>query len=257
MGEAREIFLKACCEVAAAVESAGFRWRKSRQDTVKEVGDLKFRIWFQSSFRNALLHESSGPEQDSHAPLRSELFIPLELELAEIEKFGSVSFMPNVSVHAASIKKWRRTLAHPIRTDDGLAGTSVGYLVPDAHWLDVNLANPRTRDGRISAVIDLITKSGFQYFDRFRRPDEVVASLVSSSDPGMMDYMELEYSVCYGSLQDAYNVLQRYLRQWPECVDEYQEALRKYRRDGIPAALHGRPGPRLARMALALGIEEY
>jgi len=71
-----------------------------------------------------------------------------------------------------------------------------------------------------------------------------------------MDYMELEYAVCYGSLQDAYRVLQRYLRQWPECVDEYQEALREYRRDGIPVALHGRPGLRLARMALALGIEE-
>jgi len=147
-------------------------------------------------------------------------------------------------------------LKNLLRTDDGLAGTSVGYLVPEAHWLDVNLANPRTWDGKINAIIDLITESGFQYFDRFRHPEEVVASLVSSSDPGMMDYMELEYAVCYGSLQDAYRVLQRYLRQWPECVDEYQEALREYRRDGIPVALHGRPGLRLARMALALGIEE-
>ena len=67
--------------------------------------------------------------------------------------------------------------------------------------------------------------------------------------------MELEYAACYGSIESACQVLQRYLKQWPDCAEEYQDALRDYRQHGIPAELHGRPGPRLARMALALGIE--
>ena len=84
MGEAREVYLKACCDVAAAFEPVGFRWRKSRQDIVKKEGDLTFQVMFQSSFRNALLKESLGPKQDGLPSLKSELVIPLDASLAEI-----------------------------------------------------------------------------------------------------------------------------------------------------------------------------
>src|ERR1041385_3340864 len=127
MGEAREIYLKACGEVSDALQVDGFRWRKSRQDVVKKDADLTFRVWFQSSFRNAL--PSELPELESNGPLTSDLFIPLETALAETERFGSVAFMAHVSVHAQSMKKWRWSLAHPIRTDDGVAGTHIGNLV--------------------------------------------------------------------------------------------------------------------------------
>jgi hypothetical protein len=257
MGEPRDIYTKACCDVASAFESVGFRWRKSRHDIVKIEGDLTFSVWFQSSFRNALLGESADPVVTSSVPSKSELFVPLELALAEIRTFGSVSFMAHVGVHAASMKKWRATLANPIRNDDGVAGTNLGHLAANApRWLDVNLANPRARTGRIAAMIDLITTSAFPYFDRFRHPSEVVASLLDRSDPGMTDDMELEYAVCYGATQDGLKVLERYLKRWPECIEEYQGSLRKYRECGIPSALPGRPGPRLARMAMALGIQK-
>ena len=257
MSEPREIYLKACCEVAAAFELMGFRWRKSRQNAVKKQGDLTFRLWFQSSFRNALLQESFAPVQNKAAPLKSDRFMLLELTLAEIERFGNVAFMAHVSVHAASIKKWRATLPNPIRVDDGVAGTNIGYLASEnPAWLEVNLANPATRQARTAAMVDLITTSGFPYFNRFRHPDEVVASLIDSSDPGMMDYMELEYAVCYGSTQIGAKVLQRHLNKSSGGVDEYRRALLEYRQNGIPAALDGRPGPRLARTALSLGIEK-
>jgi hypothetical protein len=155
-------------------------------------------------------------ERGKNTPPQAKLFVPLELELAEIDTFGSVSIMAHVSVYAASIKKWRAALTEPIRTDDGLAGTNVGYLASEQpRWLEVNLANPDARSGRIAALIDLISNSGFRYFDRFRRPDEVVNSIIAGDDPGMMDYMAIEYAVCYGSRQDGLRVLARYLDQWP------------------------------------------
>jgi hypothetical protein len=207
MGEAREIYLKACGEVADALQADGFRWRKSRQDTVRKDGDLTFRVSFQSSFRNTLLGQESDAEKGASALLSTDLFVPLELQLAEIERFGSVAFIVHVSVHAQSIKKWRATLAHPVRTGDGLAGTNLGHLASKPRWLELNLANPETRTTRIHAIIDLIRTSGFHYFDRFKRPDEVVAALLSSRDPGMIDDMELEYAVCYGSMQAGSTVL--------------------------------------------------
>jgi hypothetical protein len=174
MGEAREIYLKACGEVSDALQVDGFRWRKSRQDLVKKDSDLTFRVWFQSSFRNALLSEL--PTMESTGPLTADLFIPLETALAEIERFGSVSFMAHVSVHAQSIKKWRGTLAHPIRKDDGVAGTNIGNLVSPPHWLDVNLANPQMRGSRVQAIIALLRDTGFRYFDRFKDPERMVSS---------------------------------------------------------------------------------
>lgn len=248
MNQPREIYRKACYEVAAAFEPRGFHWRQSRQDAVKKEGDLTFRLWFQSSCRNALLQESFEPVGNNATPLKSDLFMPLELALAEIERFGSVAFMVHLSVHAASMKKWRATLLNPIRVDDVVAGTNIGYLASEhPAWFEVNLANPTTRETRTAAIIDLITTSGFPYFDRFRHPDEVIASLLDSSDPGMMDYMELEYAVCYGSRQIGAKILQRHLNKWLESVDEYRRTLWEYRQNGVPAALEGRPGPRLAR----------
>ena len=254
MTRTQEIYLASCAEIASAFESSGFRWRKSLRCIDQKDGDLTFRVAFQSDRLNGLVADPAGSDQENSSS-STQLFLSLEDELAEIERYGSVGFIPHVGVFADSIKKWRDTLVHPLRTGDQVAATNLGYVFSEAPtWLNINLANPRTRSGRIAAIIELIRTSGFRYFDRFRNPDEVVASLIHSSDPGMMDYSEIEYAVFYGSPQLGVKVLERYLSQWPEAVDPYEQALQEYRKDGIPISVHGQPGPRLARAALALGL---
>jgi hypothetical protein len=255
--EARQIYLECCAKIADALHAEGFRWRKSRRDAVKEEADLTFRIWFQSSSRNLLLKPEGTTKDSIPRSGVDTLLLPLEAALSEIGRFGNISLIVHVSVHARSMKKWRSSLACHIRTDDLVAGTNIGHLAPARHWLNINLANPIARPARIQLVIELIRTIGFEYFERFRHPDKVISSLLQSNDPGMLDYMELEYAACYGSPAAGLAVLRKYLQQRPHCMEEYHDALNEYRKNGIPAFLHGRPGPRLARMALALALEQH
>lgn len=253
MGEARQIYTDACGEIAAAFEPAGFRFRKSKHDLVKQDGDLTFRIWFQSSFRNVLIAPAKSGIQFSRTSL--DVFLPLKKILGEVSRLGSVSFITHISVHDAAVKRWRARLQHPVRTDDIVAGTNIGYIAPERTWLEVNLANAKVRGARIRCVTELVRAFGLPYFERFRRPDIIVAELIESGDPGMLDFMELEYAVCYGDIEAGRRVLERHLVLLPDCIDEYKKALSDYRDQGIPEALDGRPGPRLARMALSLGLD--
>jgi hypothetical protein len=256
VGEAQQIYLECGAKIADALQVEGFRWRKSRRDAVKEEADLTFRIWFQSSSHNLLLKPEDTTQASTSTSGVETLFLPLEPALSEIEQFGNISLMVHVSVHVRSMKEWRSNQAHRLRADDLVAGTNIGYLTPARHWLNINLANPIARPARIQLGIELIRTIGFEYFERFRHPGKVISSLFQSNDPGMLDYMELEYAVCYGSTAAGLAVLSKHLQQRPHCMQEYQHALNEYRKNGIPAFLHGRPGPRLARMALALGLEQ-
>jgi hypothetical protein len=71
--------------------------------------------------------------------------------------------------------------------------------------------------------------------------------------------MELEYAACYGSIEAASGILQRYLWDAPDYfLEGYKESLQEYRQDGLPApnTYDGtRPGAQLAFAALALGLE--
>jgi len=68
----------------------------------------------------------------------------------------------------------------------------------------------------------------------------------------MSDELEIEYAVCYGGIEAGMRVLNRDLAPRPGCVDAYHGALDEYRKKGIPVGTHGRPGPRLTKIALAL-----
>jgi hypothetical protein len=256
MGEAKEIYLNACLRVATALESDGFRWRKSQNDLVKSEADLTLKIGFQSSFRNQILRPTSKTAQFTGQSFGSALFLPLEFRIDEIQKFGSVVFIVRLGVESKSIAKGRAPLKSLLNDGGGIAGTNLGYLAPERQWLEINLANQSMRNARVDATIHLIRDAGLPFFDQFRHVDELVVSLIESANPAMMDFTEIEYAICYGGLEAGRQVLERWLREWPNCVAEYQEALQEYRDNGLPVWWSANLGPRLAKAALALGIEK-
>ena len=256
MGEAREIYLNACLRVATALESAGFRWRKSQHDLLRSEADLTLKIGFQSSFRNQILSSASETSQLAGLSVGSALFLPLELRIDEIQKYGSVVFIVRLGVESKGIARWRASLESPLSGGGGIAGTNIGYLAPERRWLEINLANQSMRDARVDAMVHLIRDAGLTFFDQFRHADELVASLIKSANPAMMDFTEIEYAICHGSLEAGRQVLERWLREWPDCVAEYQAALQEYRENGLPIWISATLGPRLAKAALALDIEK-
>jgi hypothetical protein len=256
MGEPREIYQDACLAIANAFEAEGFRWRKSQCDLVKKDRGLTFEILFQSSPRNQLIDGTANGQRGQATPDNPELFLSLEQKIEEIHQFGSISFIVHLSVGDESVKKWRASLLHPVSDGGVVAGTNIGYVSPKQTWLEVNLANPYARSYRIAALIDLTRSFGFPYFDQFHFPGEVVNKVVQSDIPGISETLALEFAVFYGDHQTGRRVIDRYFQKWPDCKDEYQSSLRKYRENGIPSWWDSSAGPRLAKAAMMLGIEK-
>jgi len=256
MGESRNIFLTACGEIADQLQNEGFRSLKSKPYLVKKEADLTFRIRFQSDFRNILL--ATPIPSDQSPPEDPSLFRHLDECFAESEAFGNVSLLVHAEIAAKSIQSWRMQLPHPVRTHDGVAGTNIGYLAPEDKWLDVNLADPRSRSTKVTAVIQLIRTVALPYFDQFRKPGRVVAALARADIPGLWPTLNVEYAACYGSRNDALLVLKRILVGAPDYfLNGYAEAIEEFRRVGFPApnTIFGKPGADLAFAALALDLE--
>ncbi len=225
---------------------------------VRRETDLTFQIKFQSDPHNWLVdHPTDDSEYGSDD---SNLFPSTQESERENSIYGSVSLYVLVGVSSRSMQSWRMSLAHPLRTSAGIAGTYLSHLVGNGRrWLTVNLANERTRPARIRTIVELIRSGAIPYCERFREPKQVVASLLNVPDPGMLDFGELEYAVCYGGREAATAILQRYLRDRPDYFQAgYRDALERYRQNGLPApnTYVGSPtGSQLAFAALALGLE--
>jgi hypothetical protein len=259
MGEAREIFLEACQTIVTALEPAGYRWVKSECDLVRKDGPFTFRLHFQSSPRNFLVHEGNVGRARSLIGLVAStgpvLFVPLSVELMEIDLFGSLKTIPHVGVLDSRIAAWRKTLQNPIRTDGAITGSKLGYLAKQCTWLEINLANPHTRASRVEALISLIFDAAIPVFDRFHRDEEMLDKLIKSGLEASLEYMEVEHAVFLGGVDAGREVIKRFFSKWPSAESEYHTALSGFRKNGIPEVWESSPGPRLAKAALCVGIE--
>jgi hypothetical protein len=65
----------------------------------------------------------------------------------------------------------------------------------------------------------------------------------------------LEYVSCFGTFQQARDLLTWYLRKRSEQVEEYRERIHEYQNNGIPEGFDSKPSGRLAKAALTLGLE--
>ena len=259
MGGPREEFLEACQTVVKAFAPEGFRWLRSKCDLVRKDEPFTFRLHFQSSFRNFLANAThQGPSRgptDRVASSVPTLFVPLGIQLMEIDEYGSVKLIPHVEVDDTRIAEWRTTMHRPVRSDGSVMGSNLGYLSEQRSWLEINLANPQVRDSRVAALISLIRTKALPFFARFHRDEDVLEKLVETGFEGALDFAEVEHAVFLGGVEAGRKVIERCFRKWPTAEVDYRIALADYRKNGIQEVWESTAGHRLAKAAILLGIE--
>jgi hypothetical protein len=256
MGDCRTIYLTACAEIASDFTSDGFHYLKSRQLMIKQDLDLTFRISFQSDPSNWLPKESvEGVATGANA---RNCFASIKAVEREATIHGFVSMLVWWNVGSSRIQTWRRSLPHPVRTDDVVAGGTLSNLVGNGRtWMIVNLANRGARAERVRTVANLIRKCALPYFQRFKEPGKIVNELVKAPNEVFGIFFSLEYVACHGSKVVARSIIKRHLSSYPHLRDSYKQALSEFRQNGLPPphTTYGDGGVQLALVALSLGLE--
>jgi hypothetical protein len=246
VGEARNIYNTACSQIAASLKQDGFEYRASRHTAVRTDGDLTSEITFQSSFRNFTLPEQAGVLHKAISML------PL---VGETVAFGSVTLIAHCAIHSKSFQRWRASQKQPLGKDDLIAAGQIGNLQRKPKWLEFNLANPHRRDGVIAEVIELVRTIALPYLERFSTPQEIVAGLIEGTMPWWWEPSALEYVACFGTSSQAQELLLRYIQMRPGQERKFRKWVDEYRKQGVPEAFDSSAASRLAKAALALGLE--
>jgi len=246
MGQAREIFVAVCSEIATALAHHGFEYRQSKQTLVKRDGDLTLEIHFQSSHSNYLVADEVRATAAVSGSVPSS---------SHLTSWGSVTLIVHVSVRSRAIKAWRRSLSQPLRTDDAVSGGQIGNLQRTPEWIEFNLANPNHRQTIIKKAAELIEDIALPYFDRFRNPSEVIVALIAGTLPWFWEPAAVEYACCFGTIDQARRMLETYLDKFPEAKAEYHHRLQDYSLTGIPDSSDSSLSGRLAKAAILLGID--
>ena len=245
MGEARDIYDAACAQVASSLAPEGFQYRPSRHSLVRRDDELTHEIRFQSSFRNFTIPSRPGLQ-------RAVSWVPF---VGETVAFGSITLIANASVYSESFKSWRAAQEQPFGTDGLFTAGQIGNLQTKPKWLEFNLANPHKRDRVIGDLIELIRTVALPYLERFSNPQEVIVGLIAGAMPWWWEPSALEYVVCFGTPSQARELLIRYIQIHPGQEKEFRERIKEYRKQGVPQVFDSRRSGRLAKAALALGLE--
>jgi hypothetical protein len=242
MGEARNIYNAACAQIASALAQDGFKYRPTKHSLVRRDDDLTHEITFQSSFRNFTVLNHVGLQR-----------LPL---VGDTAAFGSVTLIAHALVHSKSFRQWRAAQKQSLGTYDLITGGQIGNLQAKPEWLEFNLASPHKRDRVIRDVIELIRTVALPYFGRFSNPREVIVGLIAGKMPwSWWEPSALEYVVCFGTPAQARELLLRYMERRPGLEGEFRERVKEYQKQGIPKAFDSTASGRLAKAALALGLE--
>jgi hypothetical protein len=247
MESAREVFDKCCIEIAASLEQTGFQYRPSKHSAIRASGDLKFEIHFQSSRRNFLVPD--GGVDDLKRRL-SKL-----MPFGDFATFGNVTLITHAEIRSEILRNFRKSLPSSWRADDAVTGSQVGNLQTPAKWMQFNLANPYTRVKVIAEASQLINTVALPYFDLFKNPACVVARLLDGSMPWTWEPSALEYVCCFGSMDQALQLLNKFTNESPSRAAEFCEVLHRYKTDGIPEVWDSGAPARLAKAAIILGLD--
>jgi hypothetical protein len=140
-------------------------------------------------------------------------------------------------------------------TDDTVTGGQIGNLQSPVRWLEFNLANPFTRSHKVDEIRQLIGSVALPYFDVFQNPAAVIARLLDGSIPWTWEPSALEYVCCFGRAEQAMQLLNEYIKEPPNRLNEYRESLLRYRSEGVPEAWDSVLPARLAKAAIILGLD--
>jgi hypothetical protein len=242
MGEARNIYNAACAQIASALAQDGFKYRPTKHSLVRRDDDLTHEITFQSSFRNFTVPNHVGLQR-----------LPL---IGDTAGSGSVTLIAHALVHSKSFRQWRAAQKQSLGTDDLITVGQIGNLQAKPEWLEFNLANPHERDRVVRDVTELIRKVALPYLGCFSNPQGVIVGLIAGKMPwSWWEPSALEYAVCFGTPAQARELLLRYIQRRPGLEGEFRERVKEYRKQGVPEVFDSTASGRLAKAALALGLE--
>jgi hypothetical protein len=248
MGLPREIYLAACGRIAEAFVEDGFNYQPRQQRMVKCESDLTLAIHFQSSSRNFLVNKNDEPGVRKRL---SSSFLPC----GELQAYGNVTLITHAAGDSKTLALWRSKQPHLSGAKGRIAGGQIGNLQEKHKWIRYNLANPHTRVHRIELAIVLIRSVGLPYLYAFRDPAKMIDRLIGGQLQGFWESGALEYVVCFGSTDQARKLLESLLREFPEQREEYRDSLERYRKSGVTHVEESRRVPRIARAAIALGLD--
>lgn len=218
----RQVYLSACEMVATAFRVDGYLYSKSGQTMTRKVGNVAYRIRFQSSHRNV-----AG---------------------------AFIAVWPYATVHSHELMMWRESHPLPNLATDRVAGGLLQNLGDHPSQFDWNLADSDARAQTIQNIVYELRALALPYFDRFTTPSSVIAGLVRRDIPAMTPLAALEYTLCFGSVNAANQVLQHLLRRHPGWVQRYREHLRDYQANGLPPWQTTQHGDELAFATYAYGL---
>jgi len=217
----REIYLKACAEIATHFADLGFQYLKSGPCARKKLGGFTYQIGFQSSHNNSI-------------------GVTVKLWVAG-------------TVFSKKLKSWRSSYPE-LQSTDVVAGGQIGNLVTDSSWYDWNLADPQTRSSTIASVVKAIESIAIPYFEQFDDLDSMVSRLQESDIPSMPIYCVIEYLMCFADRAAARIAATQYLIRNPRFVRSYQRSFARYAEHGLE---YSRPSGEIARLALASHLFDF
>jgi hypothetical protein len=202
-GEApKDVYSQSCAAIGQEFVGDGFRYSGSGPHFSRRVGDMVFKVSFQSSHNN----------------IRGEY----------------VALWIHVNVRSPKLKKWRITNQSLRGPYDFVAGGQIGILTNGRPWMEWNLADPAKRQSEIDRAVLTIRELAFPYFAVFEDPANICDRLKRGELIGMDLLNMFDFAACFSSLSAARDVAVRYLSRRLDFVDDYRKKMEQFRQKGLP-----------------------
>ena len=202
----QDVYLAGCAAVGEAFAADGYRFAPSGPHFSRRLGDLVFKVSFQSSFNNV-----AGEY---------------------------VAMWIHAYIYSPAIKKWGAQHQMPVPSDF-VAGGQIGNLLEHPSWMKWNLANPANRQTEIGNAIKTVRDVALPFFSAFEDTSAVIERLRRGNIPSMGLLAAFGFAACFGSISIAREIAIAFLMRRPDLRDQYLEKFRTFELQGLPDDLRG------------------
>jgi hypothetical protein len=217
-----EVYADSCARIASAFENDGFRYAKSGPHMTRRRNGFAEKVVFQTSYHNI-------PGQH-------------------------VSLSVAANVRSKKLKEWRNSQPVSLRKDDWVGGGMIHLLGTNQVYLTWELADPESREDTIADVVDTIRCFALPYFDHFQNIPACLGLLAEYNLPTMDIGNVVEFTLCFGTQEQAQGILDRFLSERGDLADAIVEAKEKMRRQGLPNHLLSAYADQVAFLCLHYGM---
>lgn len=212
----RDIYRAACAAIADAV---GYRYLKSKTTAVKQVGQHRFSLSFQSGRYN-------------WAGQRVTLYVHARVENEDF-------------------KHWQETSNWPLKADGLILIGQIGNFKMPYEWLSFEVYDPSTDGARVDDVVNDVRRLALSLFDQCLDLDTFAREAAKRVIPGVVETAAV--GLCYWRLgpEAAESCLDLLLNVHPARRESYREGRALLASGDNPSQFYD-----LARVAVSLGIGE-